>query len=146
MHNAYPPLPPFISTCLLTALPSTCEARIEPRQINAIVSELVSFAECLDPQGTWNCNTLKNLCAAFAAWASIHISGVLVGDDPPAHPADNQLWWESDSGFLYLYYDDGNTKQWVQITSKTIVDQISIVGAGFVGDPLKVGIVDCGSY
>ena len=53
---------------------------------------------------------------------------------------------ESDSGFLYLYYDDGNTKQWVQITSKTIVDQISIVGAGFVGDPLKVGIVDCGSY
>lgn len=146
VHNAYPPKPAFYSTCLLTALPSTCDARIEPGQVNAIVSELVSFAECLNPTGTWNCDSLKNLCAAFSAWMAIHISGVLIGDVPPPNPANNQLWWESDTGFLFLYYNDGNSIQWVQITSKVVVDNVSIVGAGLAGDPIKVSLIDCGEY
>src|SRR6188472_3717431 len=100
VHNAYPPLPPFLSTCLITALPSNCDARIEPRQINAIVSELLSFAECLDPTGTWNCDSLKNLCAAFTAWAMLNISGVIVSDTPPVGQKPNILWWESDTGNL----------------------------------------------
>jgi len=147
VQNAYSPLPPFIITpCDAAALPSDCDARIEPRQVNAIVSELLSFAECLDPEGTWNCDSLKNLCASFTAWMEIHIAGVLVGDEPPATPADNQLWWESDTGFLFLHYNDGNTVQWVQITSKTVVDNVSIVGAGLPGNPFKVGVIDCGVY
>ena len=64
---------------LLTALPSNCDARIEPRQINAIVSELISFAECIDPTGTWDCNSLKNLCAAFTEWAALNNTDVVDG-------------------------------------------------------------------
>lgn len=146
VHNAYRPAPSFYSTCLLTALPTNCDARIEARQVNAIVSELVSFAECLNPSGTWNCDSLKNLCASFSAWMEIHISGVLVGDTPPVYPANNQLWWESDTGFLFLYYNDGNSNQWVQITSKVVVDNVSIVGAGLAGDPIKASLIDCGEY
>jgi len=34
-------------------------------------------------------------------------------DDAPLNPTDGTLWWESDTGKLKVYYDDGNTSQWV---------------------------------
>jgi hypothetical protein len=42
---------------------------------------------------------------------------VIVSDTPPATPAtaNQTLWWESDSGAMFLDYDDGNTRQWVQV-------------------------------
>lgn len=40
---------------------------------------------------------------------------IFVGDVPPVNPVPGQLWWESDSGDLYVYYYDGNSSQWVQI-------------------------------
>lgn len=150
VQNAYPPLPAFTSSCLLSALPADCTARIEPRQINAIVSELVSFAECLDPDGNWDCSSLKNLCAAFAAWADIHVNLDLlfIGDEPPPNPIEDQLWWESDTGILFVWYDDGNTSQWVQVVAPNNinVDGVSIVGLGSVSDPYAVALVDCGSW
>lgn len=66
--QAYSPAPGYVTSCPITALPSNCEARIEPQQINAIVSELTSFAECLDPNGPWDCTSLKNICTSFQAW------------------------------------------------------------------------------
>ena len=146
VKNAYAPPATFVATCDMTALPNNCDARIDPQQINAIVSELVALAECFDPDGPWNCGSLTNLCAAFQAWMMVHFYGVLVGDTPPPNPVDNQLWWESDTGFLFLYYADANSKQWVQITNRTVVDNISITGTGVPGDPHKVALVDCGSY
>jgi len=80
VQGAYAPAPAFVSSCPITALPSDCTARIEPRQINAIVSELVSFAECLDPDGPWDCNSLRNLCAAFSVWAETNAGGGGSGD------------------------------------------------------------------
>ena len=46
---------------------------------------------------------------------------------PPASPTAGQLWWDSDSGRLYIFYDDGNTSQWVEVVppvgaSKDYVD------------------------
>jgi hypothetical protein len=43
--------------------------------------------------------------------------GILIGDTPPADPGLGQLWWESDTGNLYVWYDDGNSTQWVQVAS-----------------------------
>jgi len=34
-------------------------------------------------------------------------------DDAPLNPTDGTLWWESDTAKLKVYYDDGNTSQWV---------------------------------
>jgi len=145
VENAYAPLAQFITTCIPTALPSDCEARIEPRQINAIVSELVALAECMDPNGPWNCASLNNLCAAFSTWAILHM--IHVGDVPPTVLTKNQLWWETDTGYTFIYYDDGNTKQWVQIAGGDLVmDKVSIVGSGTNVDPYQVGLVDCGTY
>ena len=40
-----------------------------------------------------------------------------VGDTPPAPPKDGQLWWNTNDGFLYVYYVQSNGQgQWVQST------------------------------
>jgi hypothetical protein len=38
---------------------------------------------------------------------------MFVGDNPPPAPVVGQTWWESDTGNTFVYYDDGNTQQWV---------------------------------
>jgi hypothetical protein len=44
-------------------------------------------------------------------------SGVYVSDTPPTGVADDSLWWESDSGNLYIQYNDGTSVQWVLVAS-----------------------------
>jgi hypothetical protein len=36
-----------------------------------------------------------------------------VSDTAPTGVPDNSLWWESDSGLLYVRYNDGDSSQWV---------------------------------
>jgi hypothetical protein len=57
------------------------------------------------------------------AWSTV-IGGATTDDNPPAGPLqDGQMWWKSSTGVLYLYYDDGNSQQWVQAAaSPQIVD------------------------
>jgi hypothetical protein len=40
-------------------------------------------------------------------------SSINVGDTPPASPSANALWWNSALGQLFIYYNDGNSTQWV---------------------------------
>ena len=40
-------------------------------------------------------------------------ASVTTSDVPPSNAADGDLWWQSDVGVLKIYYDDGNTQQWV---------------------------------
>lgn len=48
-------------------------------------------------------------------WASGSGYGAIyVSDTPPSAPSGS-LWWESDSGILYISYNDGNSIQWVAI-------------------------------
>ncbi len=44
-------------------------------------------------------------------------ASVTVGDIPPAVPSDGDLWWNTENGNLYLYYNDGDSSQWVIATS-----------------------------
>jgi hypothetical protein len=42
-----------------------------------------------------------------ASWGTITIPpGTTVSDTAPSSPATGQLWWESDTGILYIYYDN----------------------------------------
>jgi len=53
------------------------------------------------------------------AWLQVASSPVLkgtTGDAPPNNPDPGQLWWESDTGRMFIYYNDGNSTQWVQIS------------------------------
>lgn len=53
-----------------------------------------------------------------SAWSLAGGSGasgasVTVGDSAPPTPAAGDLWWDSDSGRLFLYYVDLDSSQWV---------------------------------
>lgn len=63
--NAYCPDAAFEVSCPLVALPSDCTARLDPAQINALVSELLAFAEALCPGGPWDCGSVTNLAAIW---------------------------------------------------------------------------------
>ena len=45
--------------------------------------------------------------------ATIIVNPVTISDDPPVGPRSGELWWESDSGDLFVYYNDGSSAQWV---------------------------------
>lgn len=38
-------------------------------------------------------------------------------DTPPSTPQNGQLWYETDSGNTYIYYNDGSSSQWVQVNT-----------------------------
>lgn len=40
-------------------------------------------------------------------------AAIEVGDTAPVAPRSNQLWWHNVFGQLFLYYDDGDSQQWV---------------------------------
>ena len=50
---------------------------------------------------------------------------VYVSDSAPISPALGQLWWDSDSGNMYIWYVDANSSQWVQAsgTPQAVIDQ-----------------------
>ena len=47
----------------------------------------------------------------------------------PIDPSSGDLWWNSENGTLYVYYDDGNSQQWV----------ISILSSSVGGVPDQTG-------
>ena len=43
---------------------------------------------------------------------------VTTSDSPPASPSDGDLWWNSATGILNVYYADTNSSQWVNATGR----------------------------
>jgi hypothetical protein len=39
---------------------------------------------------------------------------------PPSTPSDGDLWWNEEEGQLKIYYDDGNSSQWVDASASAI--------------------------
>lgn len=39
---------------------------------------------------------------------------ITVSSTQPGSPVVGQLWWSQDYGRLFVYYDDGNSQQWVE--------------------------------
>ena len=56
--------------------------------------------------------------SGVAAWAPASGgASITVSDTPPGSPTAGALWWNSVLGALFLYYNDGNSSQWVPATS-----------------------------
>jgi hypothetical protein len=49
------------------------------------------------------------------AIAATNTGAVKIADTPPAGPIQGILWWESDTGILWMYYNDGTSVQWVEV-------------------------------
>ena len=47
-------------------------------------------------------------------WINSDVAGgVEIASTAPSSPSAGDLWWDSDNGNLYVYYDDGTSQQWV---------------------------------
>ena len=44
-------------------------------------------------------------------------ASVTISDTAPGSASNGDLWWESDTFDLYVYYQDGSSNQWVSITN-----------------------------
>ena len=58
---------------------------------------------------------------ASVTWAEASGGGASVTTDatPPGSPADGDMWWDTTAGQLFVYYDDGDTQQWVEASPST---------------------------
>jgi hypothetical protein len=43
----------------------------------------------------------------------VQVAPFIISATAPADPAPNQLWWDSTSGRLFVWFDDGTSTQWV---------------------------------
>jgi hypothetical protein len=69
---------------------------------------------------TLNAAPTVPLHAATKAYVDAKPSGANTNDNPPSAPVNGQLWWETDTGSLFIYYDDGNSQAWVQLNASVI--------------------------
>ena len=44
-------------------------------------------------------------------------ASVTISSTPPPSPAVGNLWWDDVGGQMYIWYDDGNTQQWVAVNN-----------------------------
>jgi hypothetical protein len=84
------------------------------------------------PASPWNgqlifeTDTLNALVYRTSSTSWNIVGGSTVSADPPANAGSGNFWWDSDNGKLYIYYNDGNTSQWVSANSNT--SGVPIVG------------------
>jgi hypothetical protein len=64
------------------------------------------------------------------------VSSITTADVPPPAPRDGDMWWKTDTGVMYVYYDDGDSQQWVQAVA------VPSVGSGFVGVDADQGFTE----
>lgn len=50
-------------------------------------------------------------------------SSVNISDTPPINVSANSLWWDSNTGILKIYYNDGNSTQWVDASPAMVGPQ-----------------------
>ena len=83
-------------------------------------------------------STTVNNAGQFTVGLSSSTANVSVGATPPADQPAGAMWWDSDTGDSYIYYNDGNTSQWVQFapqqtgTGNGTVTQVT-AGTGLSG-------------
>jgi hypothetical protein len=67
---------------------------------------------------------------------------VFIGDTPPASPTVGGLWWDSVGGQMYVFFNDGNSSQWVAASNSgggvAGVTDGSSAAPGMVGEIIAV--------
>jgi len=71
---------------------------------------------------TWDRTTAGQIKANAAGGGG---TSTTISDTPPGSPTAGSMWWESDTGTLWIYYNDGNTSQWVAVGGSSSVVPIA---------------------
>ena len=114
--------------------------------VTNLVSDLALKAPLASPAFTGNPtaptptagdNDTSIATTAFVTAAVAGASGgssVLVSDTPPVGAPDNTLWWESDTGLLWIKYNDGTSTQWVIACPQPDVSSLATIAYVDAGD------------
>ena len=51
--------------------------------------------------------------------ATIDVSATVISDTAPADPQEGDAWFDSSTGYLYIYYADGTSGQWVEVKANS---------------------------
>jgi hypothetical protein len=67
---------------------------------------------------------------AVAAFTKANTGGgggasVAISDVAPSSPTANSLWWSSDLGKMFIYYNDGSSNQWVETSPSPDVSGVA---------------------
>ncbi len=69
-------------------------------------------------------NSVGGFIATTASSGGGGGASVTVSDNAPSSPSAGDLWWESDTGRLKIYYNDGTSSQWVDsFTTSSAADK-----------------------
>ena len=60
-------------------------------------------------------------------------STVTIASTPPGSPNVGDIYWDDVDGSAYIYYDDGNTQQWVSLSPAA-----SAVDSAFIETPQSI--------
>lgn len=73
---------------------------------------------------TYNGYTYNSTKGVWAIDSSI-IASMSVADSAPPNPSPGDLWYDSDTGFTFVYYNDGTSAQWVEVLASAVPDSPS---------------------
>jgi hypothetical protein len=62
-----------------------------------------------------------------------YVATCQIGAAPPATPLVGDLWWDNVGGQLYLWYDDGTSKQWVVANNPMLAGYLALAGGTMAG-------------
>lgn len=67
-------------------------------------------------------------------------SSITVSDNPPSTPSVGALWWDSSTATLRIFYNDGNSTQWVDASPQLAGPASTVPGpAGPAGPQGEIG-------
>jgi hypothetical protein len=82
---------------------------VNSSNINFVNTASVTVSVTSDPNGNANIAFTSTGGGSGSGNANLTISG----SAPGSATANNDLWWDTESGVLKVYYNDGNSSQWV---------------------------------
>jgi hypothetical protein len=51
--------------------------------------------------------------------STIDVSATTISDTSPVEPQQGDAWFDSSTGYLYIYYTDGTSGQWVEVKANS---------------------------
>jgi plastocyanin len=58
---------------------------------------------------------------AKAASVGLGSASLTVSENPPENPLSGEIWFDTDTAVLYVYYEDGDSGQWIQPSSNSLI-------------------------
>ena len=76
-------------------------------------------------------------------------NNVVTDDTAPSNPSDGDLWWDSDTGRLNIYYQDADSSQWVDASGRGVNNNVEQTTGTFsltVSPSCQNAAVSTGNY